>query len=50
MTDFEKENIVLYSGEENPIDFYNKVRLIFFRNCVDNTQEEAIAKILELKK
>ena len=50
MTDFEKYNTVLYSGEENPIDFYNRVRLIFFRNCVNYTQEEAIEKVLELKK
>ncbi len=50
MNDFEKENIVLYPGEENPLDFYNKVRLLFFKTCIENTQEEAIAKVLELKK
>ena len=48
--EFENTHIVLYPGEETPLEFYKRVRLIFFKNCIENTQEEAIAKVLELKK
>ena len=48
--EFENENTVLFPGEEDPFEFYRNVRLLFFKSCVENTQEEAIAKVLELKK
>ena len=48
--EFENENTVLFPGEEDPFEFYIRVRLLFFKNCIENTQEEAIAKVLELKK
>lgn len=48
--DFEKGNMVVYPGEENPLDFYRRVQLMFFKICAENTQEEAIEKVLELKK
>lgn len=47
---FEKENTVLFPGKEEPFEFFSRVRLLFFKNCIENTQEEAIAKVLELKK
>lgn len=48
--EFENNNIVFYPGEENALDFYKRVRLLFFKTCIENNQEEAIAKVLELKK
>ena len=48
--EFEKENIVLFSGKEKPFEFFKRLRLLFFKNCIENTQEEAITKVLELKK
>ena len=48
--EFENENTVLFPGEEDPFEFYRNVRLLFFKECIENTQEEAIAKVLELKK
>lgn len=48
--EFESENTVLFPGEEDPFEFYRNVRLLFFKSCVENTQEDAIAKVLELKK
>ena len=48
--EFENENTVLFPGEEDPFEFYKRVRLLFLKNCIENNQEEAIAKVLELKK
>lgn len=48
--EFENENTVLFPGEEDPFEFYIRVRLLFFKSCIENNQEEAIAKVLELKK
>ncbi len=50
MDSFEEENTVLYPDCDDPIEFYNKVRLMFLRECVHNTQDTAITKVLELKK
>lgn len=48
--EFENDNTVLFPGKEEPFEFFRRVRLLFFKNCIENTQEEAIAKVLELKK
>lgn len=48
--DFENRNMVLYPNDEDPFDFFERVRLIFFKTCVDYNQEKAIAKVLELRK
>ena len=48
--EFEKENTVLFADKENPFDFYKRVRLMFFKECIETTQEEAITKVLSLKK
>ena len=48
--DFENENTVLFPGKEDPFSFYKRVRLLFFKECIENTQEEAIEKVLKLKK
>ena len=49
-TDFENRKVVLYPSDEDPFEFYKKVRLMFFKTCVNYNQEEAIAKVLELRK
>ena len=48
--EFENENTVLFPGEEDPFEFYRNVRLLFFKECIENTQEDAIEKVLKIKK
>ena len=33
--DFEKENTVLFPGKEEPFELFRRVRLLFFKNCIE---------------
>lgn len=49
--EFEKNNIVLFpSKDNNASDFYDKIRLLFLKTCLQESQDEAIQKILSMRK
>ena len=45
---FELENIVLYPFKLTPFALHQQAQELFFKTCIESTQEEAIQKVLKL--